>query len=196
MIRRTLLVPALLALAACSSTPTDVKNTAHGEQKPASQASIEAKQVAAEQEAPYVTEISFKKGSKDLTKASQEKIEALMKRASQDKEVKTVKVVSWADQEYPGDEKKTLPKDQKELAKNRNEEIKNFLERAKSDLKVETYSMAERPSALNDFLGTDGARIKESLEKTGIATTDKQNAMTTSKASKAMVMLVLKDEKK
>ncbi len=181
----------VLLCAACSHEPKAVDNVSRSEEKPAAQASIEAKQVAAEQESPFVTEIQFKKGSTTLTKDSQKQLETLLKRAESAKALDSVKVVTWADQEYPSSQQKSLSKNEKDLVKKRNDSIKDFFKKKDSHLKVDEISMAERPNALTEMLGGDDARIKKSLEVAGIPTTGSDKGR--SRASKSIVMLILKD---
>lgn len=182
-------------LLACSHAPETVGHAPQNENKPASQTSIEAKQVAAEQEAHFVTEISFKKGSKQLSETSREKLEHLLEKAQKAAPVDEIKAIAWADEEYPANKKKNLSKGQKELAQDRSKEIERFFEGRNKDLKVETYNMAERPSAFSEFMQTEGARLKDSLETSGIQTTDKKTSAS-SKSSKAIVMIVLKTDKR
>lgn len=190
-----LLLP--LALTACSSAPDRVDNQARGEDAPGSQASMEAKQLAAEQQTPYVAEIEFDKGSSKLTSSAQLKLERLLSRMQSNQNIESIKVLSWADQEYPAERAESLPESQRELAEKRNETIKNFVENVNGGLSVDTLSMAERPNEITRFLGTEDARIKESLETSGISlsgsSTGSAKANGQSKASKAIVMLMLKN---
>lgn len=183
-----LAVPAIvLAMSAgCSSTPLEVGNVAHGEPKPTTVASIEAKQVAAEQEAPYVVEIEFRRGSSDASEAARAKVRSLYKSLAKPELLKSVKVISWADAEYPEKSVKRLTDKQKKLADRRGETIREILEAEKADLKFELYNMAVRPGKFGEFIGNSDARIKESLERAGT---------TTSKARKAIVMFVMEEGK-
>jgi len=184
-----LALPLAILAISCSSTPKEVAT-----QTPpyVPQTSIEAKQVAAEQEAPFVTEVTFKKGSSELTTDAKQRLETLLKRVQGDQSIEEVKVITWADEEYPAASKKSLSKGQKEVAEDRNKELKRYLNDKDSKMKVSAYNMAERPSAFTNFLGTSDARIKKSLETAGIPTTESQNKAT-AKASKAIVMLIMKE---
>lgn len=182
-----------MALAACSSSPKSVSNEAQGEAAPTTQASMEAKQLGAEQQTPYVTELEFDKGSSKLNSASQLKLERLLSRVQANENVDSIKVISWADQEYPTESSKGLPDSQKKLAENRNETIKNFVEKINDGLSVDTLSMAERPNEFAEFLGSEDARIKKSLETSGISLSGSSTEQAKSKVSKAIVMLMLKN---
>ena len=154
---------------------------------------MEAKQVAAEQSAPYVTEISFAKGSSKLTSKAQEQIKELFLRSKGQREVSDANVITWADQEYPSENAKTLSKAQRNLADNRNKAIRDYLNELRASVDVHVHSMAERPTALKEFLKTADTRVKQSLETAGIPTTD-QPKTGLPKASKSIVMLMLKEE--
>jgi outer membrane protein OmpA-like peptidoglycan-associated protein len=185
-----------LLIAACSSEPKTITTKEEDGGRAVQtnpQASMMAKQVAAEQDAPYVAEISFPKGSTTLTADAKRKLQQLFKSVSSPDQVKSVKVVTWADQDYPSEQAKKLADNQVQIAKKRNEEIQKYLQTNYQDLKMDLHSMAERPAPLKGMLGTSDARIKRSMEEAGIPTTDSVKNMP-SKASKSIVMLTLKDD--
>jgi hypothetical protein len=176
---------AVIAISRCSSTPEDVGNTARGEAKPTTVASIEAKQVAAEQEAPYVVEVGFDRLRSDLKADAREKVSSLYKSVATPDRIKLAQIITWADHEYPSESKKKLGKDQRELAKRRGETLEKYLKEQNPDLKVKLFNMAERPGKIADLLGSEDARVKESLERTGAA----------AKARRAIVLIVMKEGK-
>ncbi len=188
LIWATLPLASAALMTACSSSPKDVGNAAQGEGKPANTASIEAKQLAAEQEAAYVVEIEFSKKSSKLSAASREKIEALYKTVARPERLKGVKVIAWADDEYPSKKERKLSFNSTELAKSRAEAVQNFLKKRNTNLEFELYNMAKRPGTFSEFVGTADARIKDSLERAGISTTAEKS---TPKARKTIVMLLM-----
>lgn len=181
----------VVSISGCKSAPGAVGNVAQGEPKPTTVASIEAKQVAAEQEAAYVVEIEFEKKSAKLGADAQLKIETLMKNVAQPQRLKSAKIISWADREYPSKDEKRLGYDQTNLAKLRGEAVQDFLKQRNAKLDFELYNMARRPGTFGEFMGSADARIKDSLERAGISTTEEKS---TSRARKTIVMLLL-DEK-
>jgi len=185
---------------ACSSKPPK-KNPELGKNPetaqvapPVSTPSIEAKQLANEQETSLVTEFDFKKGSETLNSASKKKLEELSKEALKKGKIEVIKVITWADQNYPSPKKKVLPSDQVALANNRNTEIKNYLKKMypNQDVsgKIELISMAERPSFYNKLFSSDDARIKRSLETSGINSESKNGV--SGKKSRSIVIIKLK----
>ena len=179
-----------LLACACSSTPKEVGNIARGEPKSTTTASIEAKRLAAEQEAAYVVEIEFSKDSAVLGSAARAKVDALYKTVSAPNRLKAVKVISWADEEYPLKRERKLKGAEMDLAKRRGEAVQNFLKKRNSNLEFELYNMAQRPGTFSEFVGTADARIKNSLERAGVSTTDEKS---TSKARKVIVMLLMSE---
>jgi hypothetical protein len=132
------------------------------------------------------TEIEFQTGTSQLTPESQAKLDALIVDAHKRGQIDQVKVLSWGDISYPPSGGASVPKGQKDLAKSRNNAIENYIEKKNTNLYVESYNMAERPSALQDLLNTSEARVKDSLEKSGIT------ADTTRRGSRAMVMVIVR----
>ena len=153
--------------------------------------SLEAKIVAQEQKASYVTEISFDKGSTTLTPSAKSKLDETMQRARNAGVIDEIKVIAWADREYPSKAKKTLTKGQQKLAAGRGKAIDSYLKQ-QTPATVDNYNMSERPNALAKLFSSSDARIKRSLAEAGIATTA-HDLRSPENASKAMVMLILKE---
>lgn len=191
----TVLLP-LVMLTACSILPDKDKTPQAAEKagEPAAkpQASLEAKTLAAESEAAAVTELTFPKGAPKLTKDAKARLDKLIAQLQKRDDIKEVTVISWADQEFPSVNAGDLPKEQRDLAENRNKAIEQYLKRAGDKVTVTTHNMAERPGAFERWLSTSDARVKKSLEVSGIPNSD-TSVKTPSKASKAMVLLTSKE---
>ncbi len=180
----------LALLSACSNQPKAVDNEARGEAKPTAVASIEAKQVAAEEQAYAVTEIVFKKGSSNLNAESQKKIKDLLKKVEKNQKIDEIKVITWSDEEYPSEDIAELSQGQQILVRQRNSKIRNFIRTQKKEADVEMISMAERPGKLSELWGDSDARLKKSLEDAGIPNTGDAHK-SAAKASRSIVMLVV-----
>lgn len=175
-----------LTLSACRShqTTSDAVVTAS-----------EAK-VAQQNEAAYVTAIRFDQGSAQLTRALREQLETALTKANAAGRVTAVKVVTWADDEYPAPAQKALIDRQRDLADQRNRNLTTFLrEQLSAKHTIETFNMAERPNALEQWLKTSDARMKNALENAGIVTTGKREAGLHN-ARKSVVMVVLENRGK
>ena len=171
-----LLLIFFLALGACSSKPPK-------QAVDTGAPSIEAKQLANEQESHFVAELNFPKNSTDLTEDAKSRIRKLNQQAMIKGEIETIKVITWADKK-----EKELSQKQADLVKDRNDEIKNYLEKILDnrdlDVDYELISMAERPNFIKELLATDDARIKKSLESAGDLS---------KKSSKSIVLILIKE---
>jgi len=180
------LVAALLTTSACASvhktgdsTPTTV--------------SQQAQKVAVQQDATYVTEITFDKNSSKLTPSDAKKLDSIVSHAKETGKIDDIKVISWADYGYPSMEKKRLSKAQRTLAEKRSMGIKKYLKSDDQSLDVDTYSMAERPGKIAELFNTDNVRVKRALESASIK--DDQSAYDhPGNAGKSMVLVILKNE--
>lgn len=172
----------MLFLGACSSKIVK-EETKQG-------ASMEAKQVAVEEEATYVTEFAFPKGGKKIPAEAQAEIRKNMQRALKRGNVKDVKVITWADAEYPSVHTKKLTASEVTLVTDRNKVLEDFLKKISGEVKVTTYSMAERPGTIKELFNTSDAQIKKSLETAGVPTTDTA-VKVPSKASKSIVLITM-----
>ena len=167
--------------AACSTTKTA------GTVPP----STEAKIVAQKEKASYVLQIVFDKGSSTLSTVAKDGLDEILQRARRDGTVEDVKVIAWADHEYPSATKKELSKPQRDLAERRAKSIDHYV-KPQTDATIDNYNMAERPNALQKMVSTSDARIKKSLEDAGIPTTA-NDLRHPENAQKAMVLIVLKE---
>lgn len=184
-------------LTACAHTPSDQPadgnaQAAGATARPPTGPSMEAKQVAAEEQAPYVTELGFRKGKRSLSAADQSKLNRVIADAKAHGKIDEVRVISWADEEYPSVHTKKLSSNQRKLADGRNSEIKDYIHGIDGGANVESYNMAERPGALSEMFSTSNARVKKALEVAGIPTTDSGVKMP-AKASKAIVLVIMKE---
>lgn len=150
-----------------------------------------ASSIAKVEEATYVTEISFDKGSTTLSDANKRKLAGFVDKARKSGKIEDIKVVTWSDLEYPSVDTGKLSKEQRDLATRRNRALKEYLGGVSDGSDVDVYNMASRPGALSRLVRTDDARVKRSLETAGIPTTASAVKMP-AKASKSIVMIVMK----
>lgn len=151
--------------------------------------STAAKHTAEKEDASYVTEFSFKKGSAILTENAKGDLRRVISDAKQNAKIKEVKVITWSDSEYPSSEAKKLSSAERDLVKKRNNAIRDYVKSYSEGVDVDTYSMAERPGMLQEMFNTSDARIKKSMQDAGIATTGSAGRAA-AKSSKSVVMVV------
>ena len=176
-----------------SNTTTNIQNAKPETTLP----SVEAKQLTNEAENSYVAEFAFKKGSEELSPTSKKQLQQTANKALRRGKIEMIKVITWADQEYPSAIKNKLSIAQQNLAKKRNDKIKQYLKKIHPDVSsdIELISMAQRPSFLKNLLSSDDARIKRSLENAGIPDSD-STTKKGAKASKSIVLFLVKAEQK
>lgn len=144
--------------------------------------------------ANVVSEVNFDEGGTSIKAAEQSDLKNVIAKAKESGAIEEVKVIAWADREYPPKGAKASKSDI-ELANKRAEKIKKYL---KEDLKVsdvKTYNMAERPNAVQDLFNTTANQVKQTMETTGAAPTSPQDTGVfglRSKTSEAVVLVYLK----
>lgn len=183
----------ILGLAACASKPKEEAPLPKtGASQP--QASIEAKQLAAENEATTVAEISFPKGKADLSVDAKKRLNDIRSKIKSNDKPGDVAVIAWADQEYPSVHAGKLPDAARDLAFKRGETVRQYLKQAAGDkdVDIDVHNMAERPGSIEKLLQGSDERIKKSLEVSGIPNTD-TSVKSPTKASKAIVLLLPED---
>lgn len=190
--KHSLLVSALtfITLAGCASSTPDRKLT------PAlpSEASIEAKQVAAQEGSSRVSEIHFEKGQIESSVKEKEKIDRLVTAATKKGSIRKALLIVWADQEMPAAPGRDLARTEVDLAENRGKALTAYLHGKYPDMRTEIISMAKRSGKLSEFLRTKEARIQDSLAEADVPTAEKRDRTSLSKASRAIVILELKND--
>lgn len=182
-----------LLVAACSSKPAKdpgANTTGVKKVQESKAVSMESKQLASEEETNLVTEITFLREKATITKQAQEEIRSLYQKAKARGKIDEVKVITWGDQEYPSVHEKKLSQKQLNLVNKRNDALENYIDELTNGADVETFSMAERPGALNRLFSSEDAEIKKSLETAGIPNTD-TTVKVPGKASKSVVIFIM-----
>lgn len=132
--------------------------------------------------------IEFEPGSSSLTEESREKLRSIATRAENAKKVEDIKILAWADREYPGEGMRASRGDVN-VASARAEAIEDFIsDDLNGSVDVDTYNMAKRPNALSRMFNTEDNEIKNVFERSGAAPSGSDNTLT-GKASKALVLL-------
>lgn len=140
-----------------------------------------------------VGQISFGEGRTTLTQAEREEIDQLVTKFKTSDRIDEIKVLAWADREYPVQGEKASKADIT-LAKKRSEAVKDYLKKVHKISDVDTYNMAERPNSMQKLFETGSYEVKTSAEVSGAApTSDRLNLMKTNAHSgKALLLVNLK----
>lgn len=154
--------------------------------------STETVQAAADTQASNVAEIQFEKNSYTLSESARESLTKIVSEARKNGAIDGIKVVAWADQEYPTAQLKKLSKHDRDLAEKRAASIKNFIKTSLNEKGVQTYNMAKRPNSLSKLFNTTDTRIKTAMETAGIPQTNSATDSISGKASHAVIMIIMK----
>jgi hypothetical protein len=179
-IRNLLLLSFLVFFAGCASSTPDRKLTPGTPSK----ASIEAKQVAAQEHSSHVVELRFGKGATALKPEESKKITTLVEDSRKKGPVRHATLLAWADEEMPSQEGQDLSEAAIGLADRRGKTLEAFFRAHYPKVKTDFVNMAERSGKVAEFLKTEEARIQDSLAE-GTATP---------KASHAIVILKMKGD--
>lgn len=142
-----------------------------GQKSATPQASIEAKQLGAENEAKQSVEIKFVKGKAKPGPQARKKLEKITK-TNRPEDIKKIMILTWSDKpKAPGAQ---------ELAEKRADSLATYFK----DYKVSKHNMTEEPGKIAKWLGTEDARVKKSLA-------DSMQGST--KVSSAMILVIPKE---
>lgn len=142
------------------------------------------------------TVIEFKKGRDELTEGGKVALKNLSEESvSRDRAIDEIKVLAWADREYPTEKTKATKKELA-LADRRADAIKKYL---KTDLRmsagVDNHNMAKRPGLFSELMRSDDYKVKTNFEESGAAPSTvvgNEKRLMGSKVSKAVVFVKYK----
>lgn len=168
-------------IAACANSPREASPTSTDKTSRAASAVGASKYVL----------VDFAPGQTQLSAAAKTSIRRLTAEAPENA-VDEIKVLAWADKEYPANGTKPTRSDIA-LADDRADSVKNFIrEDLNYDVDVDNHNMAKRPSTLAQVMTTDDYGIKSTFEHTGqiaVNPTSRDQIFVGKKASKALVLV-------
>lgn len=136
---------------------------------------------------PFVV-ISFNKGSSSLSESDKMKIRQFTANTNNRDEIDEIKVLAWADKEYPVEGNVAKDSDIR-LADERARNIERYLENSlNTEADVDKHNMAERPMLLSKYFKTEDYKIKSYVENN-----DEARGFLNKKDSKAIIMLEYED---
>jgi hypothetical protein len=134
----------------------------------------ETEDVGSKLGASQVAQVEFDEGQSALKANDADEIKAAVAEAKKAGNVTEVKILSWADQEYPAKGTKA-PKASVSLADERANKIKDMVKKDLGVKDVDVYNMAKRPNAVQDILKTSTAKVKAEMETSGAAPTKSED---------------------
>lgn len=168
-------------IAACANSPREASPTSTDKTARAALAVGASKYVL----------IDFAPGQTQLSDSAKTSIRRLTAEAPENT-VDEVKVLAWADKEYPANGTKPARSDVA-LADDRADSVKTYIRQDLNyDVDVDNHNMAKRPSTLAKVMTTEDYDIKSAFEHTGqiaVDPTSRDQIFVGSKASKALVLV-------
>lgn len=141
--------------------------------------------------ASTVGEVEFDVGQTTLSDGAKEDLDELKSEADQAGAIKEVRVIAWADKEYPPAEQKKYTSADIRIAEERANHVKIYLKDQLHLKAITTYNMAKRPNLFQEMLKTPAAAIKDTLEKSGAAPHSEQNTGLFAERSKSSTAMIL-----
>ena len=188
---RTLVLTLLSALlVSCSSTqPKSVKS-------PSADPAIAA---ASERiGGNFYSTLEFSQGSDKLTESSKIHLKEIHDKVKADqRKVKEIKILAWADQEYPEVVENDAPAKEIILANERAKNIKRYLSKElKTSEDINYFNMAKRPGTFSTLTKSDDFEVKRAFERSGATSVRLDDgSVSYSKASKAIIVVDYGDVK-
>lgn len=145
--------------------------------------------------ATHVAPIYFRQGEQSLSREEKRALQAFITSARSKGEPEDVKVLAWADREYPMTDKKAQPI-QVEMAQARANNIKKFLSENLDVTSVVVFNMAERPSPSEEMLKTQDFKVKHAMEITGVVPKPDETGAFQDLGKGSSALVFLKSEKK
>lgn len=185
-----------LVVTACSSTPKNEDGHRGKITAANTEAVSKTSQAVAHNNGAYYAVLEFNKGTQRLSDASKRELkEFIISAQKEGKTIDDIKILAWADKEYPAKDMNLSDRDVK-MATERTKSIEKYL---KDDLNTDgnyaTYNMAKRPNKVSEFFRGDDFKTKRIFEKSGAAPAGSQlTAFMNSKASKALIMVDYEEE--
>lgn len=180
-----------LIFAAGCTTPAAKKKSAYQSSAAATSAPVEKTRAPAIGGTEYTT-VFFNKGRASLDSLSKQHLKDLISNAHKTrKEIEEIRILTWADKEYPDKVKGKASTSDIILASERAQKIRDYLELDLKEMEdIDSYNMAKRPNLMSKLLQNDEYKVKEAFESSG-ATGDKlpDGSVSYTKASKAIVII-------
>ncbi len=134
--------------------------------------------------------VEFAKGSFALTSEGRLTLQKVANVAKNEgRDVDEIKVLAWADREYPADGSRADRRDVN-LADDRASVIKTYLkDELNADIDVDKHNMAQRPGSFSELVKTDDYKIKNNFEHSGAAPSATSTDNLRTKVSKAVIVI-------
>jgi hypothetical protein len=150
-------------------------------------------------EGSHYTALQFSRGRSVLTDANKKYLNELARKATRTgREISEIKILAWADREYPGKKNEKAKTRDVILANERANVIREFI---RDDLKtrepIDVFNMAKKPGILDQITKDEEYRVKQDVAQSGVSATRLPSGETSyTKAGKVLVIIDYKENTK
>lgn len=147
-------------------------------------------------EGSHYTAVQFERGTSVLDETNKKFLNELAKKASRTgREIDEIKILAWADREYPQEGEKSKTRDVI-LANERANVIRKFM---KDDLNsnepFDIFNMAKKPRKIDELFKDEEFQVKEDVADSGVTATRLPTGQTSyTKAGKVLVIIDYKEK--
>jgi len=149
-------------------------------------------------EGSHYTALQFDRGRSVLNDANKKYLNELARKASRTgREISEIKILAWADREYPGRKNEKLKTRDVILANERAKVIREFIrDDLHSHEPIDVFNMAKKPGVLDQMTKGEEFRVKEDIARSGVTATRLPSGETSyTKAGKVLVIIDYKESK-
>lgn len=157
----------------------------------------DAKGIAQEgMEGSHYAALQFPRGRSVLTEANKKYLNDLARKASRTgREISEIKILAWADREYPGRKNEKAKTRDVILANERASAIREFIrEDLHTNEPIDVFNMAKKPGLVAQLTKGEEYRIKQDVAQSGVSATRLPSGETSyTKAGKVLVIIDYKE---
>lgn len=148
-------------------------------------------------EGSHYTAVQFERGRSVLSEENKKFLDALARKSSRTgREIAEIKILAWADREYPSGKNEKVKTREVILANERARVIRDFLRKdlhAKNQIDV--FNMAKRPDILDQVFKDEEYKVKQDVALSGVSATRLPSGETSyTKAGKVLVIIDYKNK--
>lgn len=149
-------------------------------------------------EGSHYTALEFDRGRSTLSDANKFNLNKLTQRVSRTgKEISEIKILAWADREYPSRKNEKVKTQEIILANERAKATRKFILRElETKEPIDVFNMAKRPEPIDEIRKSEEFRVKEDFANSGVSGTRLPSGETSyTKAGKVLVIIDYKESK-
>lgn len=147
-------------------------------------------------EGSHYTALQFDRGRSVLNDANKKYLNELARKASRTgREISEIKILAWADREYPGRKNEKAKTRDVILANERAKVIREFI---RDDLNtnepIDVFNMAKKPGLIDQITKDEEYLVKQDIARSGVSATRLPSGETSyTKAGKVLVIIDYKE---